>query len=501
MKYIKNEDNYFGLINGNKVNLNSTKIEELKYIDSIEKLRPGLYDFSKVNFIKNNVKVTLICKKHNIEFTQVRTNTKKYNGCPECKKENQSVDKEHFINKALVKHGSKYDYSLVEYVNAYTPVKIICKTHGVFYQRPGNHINGQNCINCVLEKIRKKEASIVKDPKGILKNIFIKKVENKFGKNKYNFDKVVYNGRDIPVTISCVIHGDFNITPHRILRRESNGCKKCNNNSEERKNTYIEKAIMKHGDKYDYTEINMNETYNRFYCRVHMTYFTQSRRNHLCYSGCKLCYTTNQVLTNERFIEIAKHIWGEETYDYSKIKYVGCLVPITINCPKHGDFYKIPNEFIRRNGRANGCQLCSASTGEQKIATIFNNLKIDYIKEYSIGDLSYKYDFYLPDFNTIIEYHGGQHYIETNFFKTDLKKQKERDSIKLYIAKENGYKYFIIPMTATNLRYEIISILNSLKYYKYNNKFYPNQDKLLEEIKSTENINNIDVNNYIFKIK
>ena len=40
-----------------------------------------------------------------------------------------------------------------------------------------------------------------------------------------------------------------------------------------------------------------------------------------------------------------------------------------------------------------------------------------------------------------------------------------------------------------------------LKYYKYNNKFYPNQDKLLEEIKSTENINNIDVNNYIFKIK
>ena len=137
MKYIKNEDNYFGLINGNKVNLNSTKIEELKYIDSIEKLRPGLYDFSKVNFIKNNVKVTLICKKHNIEFTQVRTNTKKYNGCPECKKENQSLDKENFINKALVKHGSKYDYSLVEYINAHTPVKIICKTHGVFYQRPG----------------------------------------------------------------------------------------------------------------------------------------------------------------------------------------------------------------------------------------------------------------------------------------------------------------------------------------------------------------------------
>ena len=38
MKYIKNEDKYFGLINGKKVNLNSTKIEELKYIDSIENI-------------------------------------------------------------------------------------------------------------------------------------------------------------------------------------------------------------------------------------------------------------------------------------------------------------------------------------------------------------------------------------------------------------------------------------------------------------------------------
>ena len=32
-------------------------------------------------------------------------------------------------------------------------------------------------------------------------------------------------------------------------------------------------------------------------------------------------------------------------------------------------------------------------------------------------------------------------------------------------------------------------------------KYIKNEDKLLEEIKSTENINNIDVNNYIFKIK
>jgi hydrogenase maturation factor HypF (carbamoyltransferase family) len=34
-----------------------------------------------------------------------------------------------FIEKAMLIHGSKYDYSLVEYKNNYTKVKIICIEH------------------------------------------------------------------------------------------------------------------------------------------------------------------------------------------------------------------------------------------------------------------------------------------------------------------------------------------------------------------------------------
>ena len=36
-------------------------------------------------------------------------------------------------------HGDRYDYSLVEYKNAQTKVKIICKEHGVFEQLPQSH--------------------------------------------------------------------------------------------------------------------------------------------------------------------------------------------------------------------------------------------------------------------------------------------------------------------------------------------------------------------------
>ncbi len=51
---------------------------------------------------------------------------------------------EYFINQAREVHGDKYDYSLVEYVNIRSKVKIIGK-FGVFEQEPKNHLSGNGC--------------------------------------------------------------------------------------------------------------------------------------------------------------------------------------------------------------------------------------------------------------------------------------------------------------------------------------------------------------------
>ena len=51
---------------------------------------------------------------------------------------------EEFTQKAFKKHGNKYDYSLVKYVNSKTKVKIICPKHGVFEQKPNIHFKGIN---------------------------------------------------------------------------------------------------------------------------------------------------------------------------------------------------------------------------------------------------------------------------------------------------------------------------------------------------------------------
>ena len=70
-------------------------------------------------------------------------------GCTKCANDKQSSNNEDFISKANIVHPGKYDYSLVEYINAKTKVKIICKKcNSVFLQLPHSHFSGRGCPKC-----------------------------------------------------------------------------------------------------------------------------------------------------------------------------------------------------------------------------------------------------------------------------------------------------------------------------------------------------------------
>lgn len=64
--------------------------------------------------------------------------------------------KESFISKAIIRHGNKYDYRNVVYINNKIPVEIICPIHGSFYQRPDSHLSGKGCSFCGLDKHKSK---------------------------------------------------------------------------------------------------------------------------------------------------------------------------------------------------------------------------------------------------------------------------------------------------------------------------------------------------------
>ena len=56
---------------------------------------------------------------------------------------------EQFIEKAIEKHGDKYDYSKVDYKGCFIKIIIICKKHGEFLQTPDGHIQGAGCSLCI----------------------------------------------------------------------------------------------------------------------------------------------------------------------------------------------------------------------------------------------------------------------------------------------------------------------------------------------------------------
>ena len=64
---------------------------------------------------------------------------------------NLEEKRDNFISKSKLIHNNKYDYSLVEYVNYNTKVKIICPFHGVFEQTPNDHLRGRG-VFCVEGK-------------------------------------------------------------------------------------------------------------------------------------------------------------------------------------------------------------------------------------------------------------------------------------------------------------------------------------------------------------
>jgi len=62
---------------------------------------------------------------------------------------------EQYIEKAKLKHGETYDYSLVEYTGHKNKITIVCKKHGAFKMVARHHIKeGQGCKVCFRDRLK-----------------------------------------------------------------------------------------------------------------------------------------------------------------------------------------------------------------------------------------------------------------------------------------------------------------------------------------------------------
>jgi hypothetical protein len=130
---------------GNNISCKKQTYKQEKVIFKFKQIHGDKYDYSLVEYENNLTPVKIICPIHG-EFLQTPKSHKKC-GCPKCGN-NIKLTTEQFIEKARKIHGDKFDYSLVEYVNARTKIKIICKKHGIFEQTPDNHYKYIGCPKC-----------------------------------------------------------------------------------------------------------------------------------------------------------------------------------------------------------------------------------------------------------------------------------------------------------------------------------------------------------------
>ena len=342
-----------------------------EFIKKARAVHGDRYDYTLAEVIGNNkTKVTIKCNTCGIVFEQRINDHLNGKGCSNCGKKQRAksreMTKEEFILKAKEKHKWKYEYNNVKWNGYNEMVTITCPIHGNFMQLPNSHLNGRGCPYCAGNKKSTTEE-------------FIKKSKEVHG-NKYKYDNVVYSGNNIPVFITCPIHGDFPMTPHN--HKAGHGCPDC----------------------------------------------------------AKEKISGNPRMSTEEFVARAMASHGNK-YDYSKSVYKGSDEKVIITCCKHGDFHQLPHAHFNGQG-CPWCH--SSHLEEQVRNFLNqNNIAFESQKKFSWlkNKKKMSLDFYLPDYNVAIECQGEQHYLteEKGYYTTEMLCDiKQRDKLKHSLCQEHG---------------------------------------------------------------
>ena len=169
---------------------NNISLTNNEFIKNAKLVHNNLYDYSLTEYVDSITKIKIMCSIHGIFEQSPSLHVSSKHGCPKCSN-NSKKDIDFIINKFNELHKFLYDYSLVNYVNSYTKVKIICKKHGEFSQLPGCHITGQGCPSCKLSKGEKEINFILKENNiNFKRQYYFKDLKHK---SKLKFDFAILN--------------------------------------------------------------------------------------------------------------------------------------------------------------------------------------------------------------------------------------------------------------------------------------------------------------------
>jgi very-short-patch-repair endonuclease len=286
-----------------------------------------------------------------------------------------------FIKNSILKHGDKYCYAKVNYISSRTKVLISCKKHGEFLQTPDSHLSGKGCKKCGHEYVVSLKKKTFEK--------FVEEAKVLYG-DKYTYNKDLYINVNTKMEIYCNVCKIF-INQYPVNHLKGHGCRFCGRLSGAKKDRlskdqFINKSILVHGHRYDYTSSD----------------------------------------------------------------YKGTLNPVLIKCNDHNvEFYQTPASHFRGNTGCLECSN-NESRGEKAIRIWLEKNKIGYEREKSFDGFcgnrgnKFRFDFWIESKNLLIEFDGELHFKESKKWygknsKNELLNIQKRDNIKSRWAIDNGY--------------------------------------------------------------
>lgn len=358
-----------------------------QFIEEAIDVHQDLYKYDKVNYTNAHTKVEIYCNKCEKYFFQVARTHLKGSGCQTCgnikKGLSRRSSQEEFIRKAKEIHGDKYDYSKFIYEKSIIKSTIICNTcKNIFEQDAHSHIDKKaGCPKC--------GALAPTNVTRFSQDEFIKKAKE-IHDTKYNYDRLIYINSTGYVEIGCNKCGKWFF---QVANSHLQGCgcryckiKECGIKRRLTQDEFLEKAIQKHGTKYDYTNSVYDGNKNKIsiFCLKCKNEFKMAAQDHLAGQGCSKCKFSKGEIEIEKILKEYK-LEYETQKKFEDCKYKNYL---------YFDFYiKKYNLCIEFDGELHFKSIEYFGGDEGlKVRQFRDEIKNEYCKKNNINLLRIRYD-------------------------------------------------------------------------------------------------------------
>ncbi|MGI0075991.1 MAG: DUF7487 domain-containing protein [Nitrosopumilaceae archaeon] len=357
-----------------------------------------------------------------------------------------------FITKAVLKHGTAYNYHDLIYTNAHTKITIACPIHGNFLQTPSGHLCGYGCPMCgKINRILKKTNTLEK---------FTKKA-NQVHNSFYNYNTTVYVNNHTKVEITCPIHGNFFQTP--IAHFDGRGCSECG--KLKRKQTNEKKYGVKCPLQSETINKKTKQTCLKIYGVEHSSQSKEiqekRKQTWLEKYGIVSAFQSKEIqekwkrtrlekygVTNPSQKHLTKYclqkindpVWLKEQHHVQKKRLVQIAFELKIGSAALGTYFKKYNIEVK--------PYSFSYEGIRQLEFIMKkeNVFIQHalnIGEYRIPGTRLHVDGYCRETNTIYEFYGDYYHGNPNIFESDYMTFMYKTADELYqktIKRENRIK-------------------------------------------------------------